>query len=101
MAAMIEHRAGDLAHEAEAAAAIDEADARLRQDAAEGARGFDDRPGLARPGAAIDTDALQAGDGLTVIHGTPLDRGGHLVTSLPLRPCKSVTSEQPLDTGGH
>ena len=75
MAAMMDHRTGDLAHQAEAAAAIDEPDARLRQDAAEGVGGLEKCRVLARPGAAIDTDALQAGNGLTVIHELHLPPG--------------------------
>src|SRR5262245_22222784 len=68
-AAVIEHRAGDLAHEAEAAAAIDEADAGSGESLAEVARGLGVGGVSARAGAAIDADSLQSGGDQRLIHG--------------------------------
>ena len=69
VAAVIEHGAGDLAHEAEAAPAIDEADAGSGKPLPE----FPRRLGVSRVSArarpAIDADILQSGGDQRFIHG--------------------------------
>ena len=56
LAAVVEHGFGKLAHQADRAAAVDQADAVLRQDFAEGAGGLDEGGVGSRAGAAIDAD---------------------------------------------
>ena len=56
LAAVVEHGVAPVAHHADGAAAIDQADAVLGQDRAEGAGGLDEGRVGARPGAAIDAD---------------------------------------------
>ena len=55
-AAVVEHGVGDRAHHADAAAAIDQADAVLGEDCAEGAGGLHEGRVGAGAGAAIDAD---------------------------------------------
>src|SRR5581483_814242 len=61
VAAVLESGARDLAHEAEAAAAIDQPDARGGEDAAERAGGLGEGGVQSRAGAAIDADVLNKG----------------------------------------
>jgi len=67
VAPMLERRACRLAHQAEAAAAIDEADAQSGENAAERARSLGESRVVARAGAAIDADILDRA-GWSVFH---------------------------------
>ena len=69
------HGVGDLAHHADGAAAIDEADAVLGEDRAEVFCGLDIGRVGARPGAAVDADFADFAHFLRFAHGLHVHRG--------------------------
>src|SRR5262249_55396583 len=71
-AAMADDRSRDLAHEAEAATAIDEADISRRENASKVARGLDKSRVSARARAAIDADIPKVS---RLLHGTHVHSG--------------------------